>query len=305
MDSLAKLREMEGLAIEGGGVAGIAYVGALREWVDQGYTIEQWKYIVGSSAGAILAAMIAVRAPVEYMEKILYDTDFNTLKDSSWNYLKHMYDLYSNYGWYDGDKLEEWVAKSLGEITGNRDITFQQVYEKYGTHLMITKTDVLWPQCKTVVMDYLSHPNEKIAHAVRTSGSIPFIFEAVRGEGTEKNHLFVDGGVLMNYPIEILKDYLDQSKIMGLCLLDDEDNNHKDETIQYRPVNGYIEFILTMLKSWRELAMHKHVSSDQWKRTCDIPVLVSATDFDISDKAKDECVESGKQRMRTFIQMHS
>ena len=64
------LGKMKGLAIEGGGVAGIAYIGALKAWVKAGYKLTQWKYIAGSSAGAILAALLAVHAPLEYMKKI-------------------------------------------------------------------------------------------------------------------------------------------------------------------------------------------------------------------------------------------
>jgi NTE family protein len=40
---------------EGGGVKGVALVGALQEFTERGYTT--WRNVAGTSAGAILAAI--------------------------------------------------------------------------------------------------------------------------------------------------------------------------------------------------------------------------------------------------------
>jgi len=299
------INDARGLAIEGGGVSGLTYAGFLQAWEESGRSLSQWTHIAGSSAGAILACFIAVRAPLSWMEETLRKTDFNEFKDSSWNILEDLWELKNNYGWYDGKTLEKWLEACLFETTGIKKITFAQAYEKYGTHLILTKTDVLYPRCKLVTMDHISHPDMTLAKAARTSSSIPIFFEAVKGKGPEKDHIFVDGGVLLNYPIELLKPHLPDSQIMGIYLTSARELSENDGTLEYRPITGYVEFLKTIAKTWREQAMSRHISPDDWLRTCNIETTVKATEFSLSKERQDYTINQGLDRGREFIRQFS
>lgn len=295
-----------GLAIEGGGAAGVVYVGALNSWVDSGRSLNQWTHFAGSSAGAILAAFLAVRSDLKWMEKKMGEKDFNDFKDSSWNVFEDLWELKKNYGWYDGKALEDWVEDCLQECTGIKHITFKQAFEKYGTHLILTKTDVLNPRCVLVTMDHISHPDMSLSLAVRTSSSIPIYFEAVKGKkGPEKNHVFVDGGVLLNYPIELLKPHLPNTQIMGLYLTSAREEAAEDGTLEYKPVDGYIEFLKSIAKTWREQSMNRHISTDDWHRTCDIETTIKATDFNVTEADKAKGIQAGYDRLKKFIEDNS
>ena len=50
-------RKYADAVFEGGGVKGIGLVGALKAFEDDGY---EWKNIAGTSAGSIIAALLAV-----------------------------------------------------------------------------------------------------------------------------------------------------------------------------------------------------------------------------------------------------
>lgn len=296
-----KLDNALGIAIEGGGISGLSYIGFLKAWVESGRRLDQWKYQAGSSVGSIVATLLAVHAPLEYIEKLLRETDFNEFKDNSWNMFKNIYDLTEKYGWYDGNEIENFMADVLENITGDRDITLREIYEIYGSHLIITKTDVLYPRCKLIAMDWKSHPDMKVAHAVRTSSSIPLFFEAVRGEGDEAGHVFVDGGVLLNFPIELLKPFLPDHQIMGLYLTSPREEAEEAGTLVYRPVNGYEEFIKSIAKTWREQAMNRHILSDDWRRTCDIETIIKATQFNLTEDQQNYCIKQGYERGVKFI----
>ena len=70
------------LVLEGGGVKGIGLVGATAQLVDAGYTFPR---VLGSSAGAIVAAFIAALQhagePLSRLEDITRSLDYRRLRD--------------------------------------------------------------------------------------------------------------------------------------------------------------------------------------------------------------------------------
>lgn len=309
MDNDKTLKKFRGLAVEGGGTAAISYSGAIQEFIDQGYSFSQFTHFAGSSAGSFLAGMLAVRASVDYMVDVLENTDFKKFKDDSWGVVRDLYRLYEHYGWYRGDALQEWYADAMEHVTGNRDITFKEIHQRYGTHLIITKVDLLYPRCVLVPMDYLSHPDTKLHEAVRASASIPFYFTAVEGgdeavngiEGAEKGHLFVDGGTLNNYPLELLYKYLPQEEVMGYYLVAPREVNAMCGE-KYRPIKNFQEGIKSLIKTLRDAALKAHIHPDDIERTVIINVgHISSTDFTLTEEDKEFLILRGREGMVKFI----
>lgn len=285
----------KGLALEGGGVSGIAYVGALKALEDINI-LKNYKYFAGSSAGSIIASMLACNASIEWIEKTMKHFNFNDLMDDSWGVSLDIVRLYEEYGWYKGDTLLQKMESFMLELTGIKNITFKQLYEKFNNILIITKTQVLYPNCKLIVMDYKSHPNHPISLAVRESSSIPYFFKAVKDN---EGNIFVDGGVLLNYPIELLYNYLPPSECMGLSLKYHENFNNEE-----RQINGHIEFITSMAQTWRNGAMFKNIGIDDKRRTCRIKTYLKSVDFNVSENEKNKDIESGYKCMMKFISKH-
>ena len=92
---------------------------------------------------------------------------------------------------------------------------------------------------------------------------------------------------------------------MGLYLTSAREESEKDGTLEYRPINGYVEFLKSIAKTWREQAMTRHISTDDWYRTCDIETTIKATDFNISDEAKAAGYKAGYERTERFINDNS
>ena len=294
-------KSYRGLAIEGGGMAGLAYMGAISKFIDAGHSMNQFTTFAGSSAGSMPAGLLAVRADIEYISKNLKETNFSKFLDGSWTYIGDMWRVYKSYGWYEGQTLENWYSKLMEEITGNANITFLDIYNRYNTHLIITKVDVLYPKSKLVIMDYKSHPNFPVCKAVHESCTIPYFFKAVKGTGAELGHLYVDGGILLNYPITTLYDILRPEEVMGLCLTHEKSTNDKSES---RPIKTHLEFVESIANAWKDMALNRHVSSAEWKRTCNIEVTTKSTDFKIDDVEKEDLYERGRKAMTKFLHRH-
>jgi NTE family protein len=281
-----------GLAISGGGVAEVACGGALRVWVRAGNTLSQFTDFAGTSAGAIVATMLAMRASIDVIEETLSTADFSSFVDTSiFDKIRDAYEFWNAYGWNSGDGLEIWIRDMIQKLAGNKDTTFQQAYTRFGTRLIITKTDLLYPECRSVTMDYQSHPNEMIREAVTTSCRIPLFFQAAFKDG----HVFVDGGVLMNYPLRALYKYLKPEECMGISL------RSEPGTLVLKPVESYENFITSIVNAWLRASTEQHIKEDDWKRTCSIHVTLSAVDFHAEKPKIDEAIKQGELAMAVFL----
>lgn len=279
------------LVCSGGGIKGIAFLGAIRVLQEHGL-LEQFTGFAGSSSGAITAGLLAVRCPIGRLEKILGDTDFNLFKDDSFGVLRDTYRVFEEYGFYKGDYFQQWYADLLKEQTGTVDITFRGVYEKYGTDLKITASN-LSRQCLEVY-DHRKTPDMKVSDAVRRSMSIPLFFKCVRNK---EQQVLVDGGLLNNYPINLF----DLRETLGLKLipaaempgLPEQEPESIDDIYSY--TKGLIGVMLEQID-------RLHIRKDYWKVTVPIDTgTVKTTDFNLSAEQKSFLISSGYDATSKFL----
>ncbi|MBY6946558.1 patatin-like phospholipase family protein [Clostridium botulinum] len=68
---------------EGGGVKGVAFVGAIAKLEEEGYSIER---CAGTSAGAIISALLAAGYTSSEVKEIMLNTDYNNFLDKIYLY---------------------------------------------------------------------------------------------------------------------------------------------------------------------------------------------------------------------------
>ena len=74
------------LALEGGGLRGIAYAGAFKALEENG-TMQQIENIAGSSAGAIAGLMISIGYKADEIDSILMSLKFQRFNDGKGDWL--------------------------------------------------------------------------------------------------------------------------------------------------------------------------------------------------------------------------
>ena len=227
LNACAAEKEYSYLALEGGGVKGIAYAGAIRALEDAGI-LRSIKGVAGSSAGAIAATLIGMGMTGSEIETELKNQDFQSLLHGGQkllfglpgvtpqvkipNIFKGMHRLQKVYGWYSGRKIEEAAEEVLTRKTGIENVTFAQLYERTGVLLRITGTCV--NSGKLVYFDKRATPNMRVSKAVHISSAIPFFFEPVKHEG----RLYIDGGALRNLPLDSFEEEDPGAKTLALSL---------------------------------------------------------------------------------------
>src|SRR5690625_5006985 len=100
----------------GGGVKGYAFLGALRSMEEKQLQLER---VAGTSAGAIIASLIAASYRTKEINQLLQELDLQQFSDapqitkvlpfSKWLF------LYFQMGIYKGDKFEKWLYTQLAQ----------------------------------------------------------------------------------------------------------------------------------------------------------------------------------------------
>jgi NTE family protein len=215
---MAADRRQADLVLEGGGVLGIAHVGAISALEERGYSFPR---VAGTSAGAIVGALVAAGMGHEELGELMRKLDYRSFRD------KGMLDrvplvgrglsaLLEN-GIYEGDHLREWLGNLLADLGKVRfgdllrddddDGAAPELERRY--KLVVIAADVTHGELVRLPWDYghygLNPDQQLIVDAVRASMSIPLFYEPVKLPRTgDSASTLVDGGLLSNFPIEIL-----------------------------------------------------------------------------------------------------
>ena len=318
---------------------GIAYVGAL-EVLDREGILNDIERVAGTSAGAMVAVMVALRYSAEEVMQVLGTLDFKDFKDSSKGVLRDTIRLLKNYGWYKGDYFRNLMAQLIEKKTGNGEMTFEQL-EATGQYrdLYLVGADLTTGLSKVFSVHNQETKTMKVADAARISMSIPLFFAAVRG-GKDNKHLFVDGGLLDNYTVKTFdrqtyladlnnarrteyyekineklrmqrstsrNEYVYNKETLGFRLDAKEDiDMYLTHEENFHEINGFFDYTKALVTTLIDFQTNDHLHSDDWQRTVYIDTLgVRAIDFDIPKEKKDALVESGRLYTEAYLEWYN
>ena len=318
--------QFRSLVFEGGGVKGIAYIGAMQVLNNRGI-LPEIRRVGGTSAGAINALLFALGYTIPEQKEILQDTNFNKFMDDSWGVIRDIRRLARDFGWYKGDFFDTWVGELIYRRLGSRRATVRDLQNGNHPDLYVIGTNLSTGFAE--VFSAERHPDMELATAVRISMSIPLFFAAVR-HGARQD-VYVDGGVQLNYPIklfdreryiDLVKDpvaarrtayyneenarlqldrpgrspYVYNRQTLGLRLDRQEEIGlfRYDESIQGKPIKSFSDYARRLVGALMNAQENMHLHSDDWQRTVYINTLdVGTTDFNLSDATKQALIEQG------------
>ena len=322
------------LVFEGGGVKGIAYVGAMKV-LEKQEILKNIYRVGGTSAGSINAVLFAARFTNQETLDVLNKVDFNDFKDDSWGALRDMNRLKNEYGWYKGDFFREWIGDLLKRKTGSSNITFRALKEFSGKELYVYASNL-----STNFGEVYSHehtPRMRVVDAIRRSMSIPLFFRAIKDD---RKDIIVDGGVINNYPVKLFdrEKYLEDTSLKRVPIYYKEENEalsakspksssyiYNKETLgfrldsakeigvfrdgqepQHNEINHFLDYTIQLIQTVLAVQDSQHLHDDDWHRTVYIDTLgVGTTDFDLSDNRKKELVASGKKAAESYLEWWS
>lgn len=298
---------------EGGGVKGIGLVGALC-YAEKEKKI-RWQNIAGTSAGAIVAALVASSHSADEIKDIMYNLDFSRIKDEGfldkfWVPGKTL-SLLLEKGIYEGNFIENFMREHLLKkgVRTFGDLKIKgETNPRYMYSLNVIASDISRGRLLVLprdIGDYGIDPDRlDVARAVRMSMSIPVFFEPVVIDfetGAEKRRSYiVDGGILSNFPVWLFDCPGEPPwPTFGFRLVEPGQG-------EPRSINNIIDFLAAMVSTMMEAHDERHVQDANFKRTISIPTMgIGTTEFDISTERKDLIFRSGYNSAKEFFEKYS
>ena len=307
-EAIKIITDKSALCFEGGGILGIGHIGALSKLHELG-GLRKITHVVGTSVGSIVASALGCGASIEYIQETLFDLKLKEFKDSSNCVILDLVRFIRKWGWYRGQKVENFAGKVMQDLTGNSDITFLEAYEKFGIQMTIVYLSIRYK--KTRYADHITMPNLKIKKAVQMSAAIPAFYQTIaEDEKNRKKDLFVDGGITDNFPIHVLKDQgCKPIDILGFKLCTKEEfNEYKEDLgedvdeIDYGLPKHVYDHFMRLIGIVHSQALRYHVHSADWKLTTKIDIgKLTTTDFDISEEEKLWLYNQGRDAMDNHV----
>ncbi len=287
------------LVCKGGGIKGIALVGALSCFEEYGYT---WKKTAGTSAGAIVASLIAVGYKADEIRQIMYKIDYKKFADSnklqSIPIVGPIASLFYSKGLHSGNYIENFLTEKF-ELKGKK--YFKDIYENGESKLKVIATDVT--RHKLIVLpddlvEYNINPlTFEIAKAVRMSISIPFFFNPIILNKKNNPSYIVDGGLLSNFPIWIFDvNHKPRWPTFGLNLYNDTPCATSDS-------HGLIPYLIDVMETMLATSEEVYFKDSDSIRIVNIPTLgINTINFDITNEEIVALYNSGYNSTKKFLE---
>lgn len=298
------------LALEGGGIRGIAYAGAISELEKRGI-MDSIQNVSGTSVGAIVGCLISVGFNAAELKEVLAELNIQKFNDGKWMFIGGQSRLRKELGWYRGDALEKWIEDIVHKRTGKKNLTFKQLHEmklqdrKY-KDLYATSTNL--SRQRPVVLSWQLFPDMSLATAVRASMSIPLYFRPMQldsqGNKSRNGEYFVDGGILMNYPLTVFDSGSVNTHTLGLKLERPEQMDYASSDTglapyQIKDLKSYVGAFYTIMHE--SLNRNESVEAERGRTIYISTAGISPRVRAISKEQKAILYESGRDGVKRFF----
>lgn len=283
---------IKNLAFKGGGVLGIAYAGALNVLEDHNI-LQQVERVAGTSAGAITATLVSLRYNSAEIKNIVNSTSFKSFEDG-----KDPLRILTKYGLYSGDAALNWIEGLIAQKGFSKSATFTDFKNGGCRDLHVFASDINTYSLQEFSFD--ATPNVVVAEAVRASMSIPMFFKAWTFTNNNPNdHLYVDGGMIFNFPIDVFDQGGPNPETMGLYLAN-LSGVPKTNNLTYDHVLEYVKVVFETIMDAQSVNFQK--DPEQVARTIVIDDLgISSTDFTLSTAQEEALYQSGVKYATEFL----
>ena len=318
------------LVFEGGGVKGVAYLGALEVLEERGILPDITR-VAGASVGGLNAVLLALNYSTAETRKVIWSLDFKKFLDDDWGVVRDSRRFIRDYGWYKGDFFSRWAGRLIKAKAGSALATFADLKQQGFRDLSLVVTNLATGFSEVCSAEHT--PDMPVVRALRMTISIPFFFTAVPGKGLD---LYVDGGLLRNYPVKIFdrekyvtRGCLDRHSIQtGYYAADNALRKKAESAYVYnketlgfrldprdkinvlrdggrprrRKVGDLFDFVSAVVTTVLDAQQSMHLHSDDWQRTIYIDSLgIGTTDFKLKASQKAALVEQGKLGVQQYL----
>ena len=196
------------IALSGGGMKGIAHVGALEVLEARGLLSSVKEYL-GTSAGALISFCIVIGYTLCELRSLCSVLDFTQTQNLD---LDTILNFPTGLGLDDGKNVEKFLGVLIRAKGLSETITFEEFYSKKPSaprlRVFATNLDTM-----SLTEFSIQTPRVPLLFAVRASMAIPFLFTPLKDFS---GNLLVDGALISQFPFHHLSES-ERSETIGIA----------------------------------------------------------------------------------------
>ena len=321
------------LALEGGGIRGLAYCGALKVLEQKGIS-KNIERVAGTSSGAVIGLMVSLGYKSAEIDSVLQSLAIQQFNDGK-NIFGIIRRLKKEYGIFRGDKFEKWLSRLVKNKTGTANTTFLELHQLHLANadlkdLYCTGTNVTKQRLQ--IFSWQQTPSMQLKTAVHISGCIPVYYKPVAIDSSwnqvavknnkHKFDLYVDGGMINNFPINMFDTCLNggdpfdcenvkyNMQTLGLKLERPEQIeqfNSGITAIAPHPISSLNDYKLALINLLEEILARKTINLVNEK---DRTIFISYGNIfgkirKVSLAEKTELFDNGVKASESFLKAHN
>ena len=302
------------LVFEGGGVKGIALVGACSILEEQGYRPQN---VAGTSAGAIVGALVVAGYSAKELRDLLQETPFSSFEDKGWEDkilgLGIPITIVKDHGIYEGKYFSSGFVRSWKEKGVSRFvICVRRARTIRGGGTACRSSCPTSPTTRSSCFPRRpglgKEPDElEIAEAVRMSMSIPLFFEPVKVERLATRSSSSTAACCRTSRCGSSTPTTFPTGRRSPQVVNPEPKVTTDGQIPTAPVKhtlarGLVQHLLDLAGTMTDAHDKLYLERDSFVRTITISNLgVSYREFDLSVETQDALYESGRDAATEFL----
>jgi predicted acylesterase/phospholipase RssA len=214
------------LILSGGGMKGISLLGAIK-YLEENNIIDNIDTFIGTSIGGIICILLIIGYKSTDIYKFSEIFDMSNIIDIDINSLFTKFSI-------NNDNVYNLIFDKLLESKNiDPNITLIEFYKKTKKKIICTTACIITKEVEYI--SYENYPELPLKLLYKMTSAIPLLLPPVE----YNNKLYVDGGLIDNFPISII----DESKLENVIGIDLKSDYYKNTEI-----NNIINYFITILQ---------------------------------------------------------
>jgi NTE family protein len=266
------------LVIAGGGIKGLAMLGAIKCLYENNLLNNIVKY-AGTSIGGLLCGLLYIGYTPYELYHFFLKLDFIKLHKSQFN------NLIETFGLDNGHRLLTMITKLLNAKGYHDDVTFKELFIKTDKKLYITGTCINDTTAHYFSVD--TTPDMPIKIALRITMSLPIYFSPVEYNG----NLYIDGGCVDNYPINLFKSEI--HNVLGIYA--------QNNSVYHEKILNFEEYLESIINSFSYSTIYL-INNNYSKNTIIIKLdNINIMNLEITENIKHELFKIGHDVVNNLL----
>ena len=213
------------LILSGGGIKGITILGALK-YLEDNNIIDNIDIYAGTSIGALINILLIIGYKSSEIYKFSEIFDMINMIDININ------NILSKYSINNDDNFILVCNKLLESKNINPKINLLDFYKKTKKKLICVTACLTTKTAEYISYD--NYPDLELNTLIRMTTAVPILFSPI----IYKNKVYIDGGLIDNFPINLFEDNL--TNVIGI--------NLKSDYFKNTEINNIIDYFVSILQ---------------------------------------------------------